>query len=369
MVNKYLPGVLENIFVNAPIGIFTTDLNRVITMANRLVAQIHGLKNGDELIGKTFPNAICRSSRIVKKLKEVMDGTVDRANIEYKVSDNDDKKTIRLVSSLLRDEQYTPIGLLNMCEDITTEKKLAEQVENYTRNLKKMVKEKTAELKTANRQLIKSEKSRVLSNPLSSLKYLMSEIEESTSESNIKKPVKLCLGEIDRIRRLLYRLRESFCSADDEKCLVNLNQLLEDTLLMNRVYFFHKNIRVEKQLDTELPSLVVFVDQIKQVFMNLIINAVDSMPDGGQLKISTRPKKQKVLIKFTDTGVGIPSENLDKVFAPFFTTKPNTTGLGLGLSVSNQIIIAHKGKLWVESENGIGASFFIALPIKNPEGR
>jgi signal transduction histidine kinase len=384
MLNNFLPGFLENIFVNAPIGIFTTDLNRVITSANQLAAQIHRLNDGEQLIGKIFPDFICQSSpirhsQIIDGLYQVFNGTVNRANIEYQLNNSIENKTIRLVSTLLRDEKYTPIGLLNMCEDITSEKKLAEQVQNYTQILRNAVKEKTKELKAANFQLIQSEKLRVLGNlvasvaheignPLCSLEYLMLYVNENTQKTEIRKSIELGLGEIDRLKRLLNRLRELYRSNDGKKSVTSINQLVRDVLQLNRLHLLHKNIRLEKELDEDIAPLFVVADQIKQVFMNIIINAINAMPEGGRLKVVTRQKQQEVLIEFTDTGIGIPKENIDKLFSPFFTDKSDNKSLGLGLSVSNQIIKTTKGKIWVTSEQGKGTSFFITLPLGHKRG-
>jgi two-component system NtrC family sensor kinase len=375
----FLPGFLENIFVNAPIGIIATDLKRVITSANRLAAQLHGVNDGNELMGKTFPNFICHSSSLLKKINQVLDGTIDKLNIEYHLPEGNERKTIRLVSTLLRDDQYMPIGLLNMCEDITNEKSLVEQVKNYNKNLKTMVKEKTKKLKIANLQLIQSEKLRVLGNliasvaheignPLQSLECHMSYIQEGLSDDDLQESADTCLREINRLGHLLDKLKRTNRSNNGRKAPASINQLVEDVLHLNRGYLLHKNIQLEKHLEPDLPPLWVFADQIRQVFMNLIINAADSMPDGGQFKVATRFDNKNILIEFSDTGLGIPQEDIEKIFAPFFTTKLMTNGLGLGLSVSSQIVGAHKGKILVESETEKGTSFFISLPVNNKKG-
>ncbi len=378
MFDKFLPGFLENIFVNAPIGIFTTDLNRVITTANQLAAQLYGLKNGSELIGKTFPDFCRKSPHIMKKLEQVLDGTVNRLNIESQLTDSGRKKTIRLVSTLLRDEKYKPIGLLNMCEDITAETKLSEQLEEYTQNLENMVQEKTKELKAANQQLMHSEKIRILGNlvasvvhemgnPLCSLEYSMAYIKESVFDAKTNESIDICREEIDRMGRMLKRLKSLYRPVKKKKTSTDISRLLNEILLIVRAYLSNKNIRVKKQLDANLPPLFISADQIKQVAMNIIINAADSMPDGGELTVSTRYENPNILLEFTDTGTGIPKKHQKKIFTPFFTTKLNSNGLGLGLSVSKQIIEEHRGKIWVESKKEGVASFFITLPINTPK--
>ncbi len=370
-----LPGFLENIFVNAPIGIISTDMNRQITMANQLAARLHGINAGDELIGKLFPDfmCMCNHSPITEKLYKVFDFTLDKAQIDYNMKIGNKVKSIRLFSTLLRDEQYRPIGLLNMCEDITPEVKLANQVRNYTQHLKRMVQEKTKDLNAANQQLIHSEKLRLLGNlvasvaheignPLCSLTYLITDIKDSVSNHEIKKSAGLCLDEIDRMGGLLHRLRGMSRSDDNKKTLISINKLLEDTLQINKLNLQNKKIKLTKKFTEGLPPLSLFADQIKQVFMNIIINAVDSMSNGGKLRVETKSKDQNILIEFADTGAGISKKNLNKIFTPFYTSKAKN-GLGLGLSVSKNIILAHQGNIWVESARYKGATFFIRLPV------
>jgi len=103
--------------------------------------------------------------------------------------------------------------------------------------------------------------------------------------------------------------------------------------------------------------------QLQQVFTNLILNAQQAMSEGDILTIATRVSSDTVEISFTDTGCGIPPENLDKIFDPFFTTKMDWKGTGLGLSVSYEIIQNHQGRVKVESEVGKGTTFIIYLPV------
>ncbi len=131
---------------------------------------------------------------------------------------------------------------------------------------------------------------------------------------------------------------------------------------------FHKmeNIKIIKNLDQQVPILLVDANQIQQVFMNILLNAADAMPEGGNLQVSSlyQPGDDYVQIIFTDTGCGIPTENLDKIFDPFFTTKSDKKGTGLGLAVSYGIIERHRGHIEVQSTVGQGTTFVIKLPVQ-----
>jgi signal transduction histidine kinase len=117
-------------------------------------------------------------------------------------------------------------------------------------------------------------------------------------------------------------------------------------------------------LSQDLPNAFIDKDQIQQTLINLILNAVEATAPGGNVVLTSRynPSNKMIIIKVTDTGCGIPKENLDKIFDPFFTTREN--GTGLGLSITHSIIEQHGGSIDVDSVPGQGASFTIHLPVK-----
>ena len=121
------------------------------------------------------------------------------------------------------------------------------------------------------------------------------------------------------------------------------------------------------KLDQDLPMIEVDVDQIYQVFLNLAVNAAEAMPEGGILTIQATAThdQQKMRIMFSDTGVGIPAENMNKLYTPFFTTKQIGKGTGLGLAIAYGIIKMHNGSITVKSEVGVGSTFTVELPVKN----
>ena len=116
------------------------------------------------------------------------------------------------------------------------------------------------------------------------------------------------------------------------------------------------------QLDRDLPAIWGNAGKLQQVFMNLIVNARDAMPKGGELTLATEREDGRVRIEVCDTGVGIPPDHLTKIFDPFFTTKSRSRGTGLGLAVSYGIIREHAGKVEVESRQGHGTIFRLELP-------
>jgi len=118
-----------------------------------------------------------------------------------------------------------------------------------------------------------------------------------------------------------------------------------------------------KNYNDDLPAVLGSVTRLQQVFLNLFMNARDAMPQGGLLQVSTLAHNGSVAIEVTDTGAGIPPENLQRIFDPFFTTKATGRGTGLGLSVSYGIIKEHAGKVDVRSTPGKGTSFRLEFPV------
>ena len=129
------------------------------------------------------------------------------------------------------------------------------------------------------------------------------------------------------------------------------------------------SVEIAVALDPELPKILIDEGQISQVFINIIINALDAMPDGGRLQVTTRRNRDEsgaciVTVSISDTGVGIPQSELEKIFDPFYTTKDPGKGTGLGLSLSYDIVKRFKGDLHVHSEIGKGTVFTMQLPVE-----
>jgi two-component system sporulation sensor kinase A len=144
--------------------------------------------------------------------------------------------------------------------------------------------------------------------------------------------------------------------------LHEINQLITDLIPIIQAAAILNNVDIRTQLDPNLPRLLVDGNQMKQVFLNIMKNAVEAMPDGGTLTVVTRMAQERVHIQFTDTGIGIPEEKIPRIGEPFFTTKE--TGSGLGVMVSYRIIQAHEGRMYFVSRVGIGTTVHIELPIR-----
>lgn len=252
------------------------------------------------------------------------------------------------------------------------------ELREWSKVLEKRVEERTFELKKTQEQLVQSEKlaslgklaagiAHEINNPLTGvLTYSSLLLKDEKVDPQMKEDLEVIVNETTRCRRIVKGLLEFARQTEPSKSPADINKVLEETLsLIQHQAIFH-NVKVEKKLREALPKVMVDVDQIKQVFVNIILNAAEAMSQGGTLTIESDLDSEKrfVLISFTDTGCGISEENLSKIFDPFFTTKRSGKGTGLGLSVSYGIIQRHNGFLEVKSQLGKGSTLTIKLPLE-----
>jgi two-component system sensor histidine kinase HydH len=169
--------------------------------------------------------------------------------------------------------------------------------------------------------------------------------------------------EVDRLNRVITALLDFARPKEPHRELQNAGEILEQTLKVLEAELAKRNIAVEKNLEGSLPKILVDRDQLSQALFNLLLNALESMEGGGRIRIAMENADAKALaISISDTGRGIPKEDLERVFEPFFSTKRK--GTGLGLAIVHQIVESHKGVIRVESREGEGTTFRITLPIR-----
>jgi len=173
--------------------------------------------------------------------------------------------------------------------------------------------------------------------------------------------------ETTRCREIVRGLLNFARQNEPRKEMCDVNRIVEGalTLTKNHLRISENMVSVEKELG-DLPGVHLDPDQILEVFVNILINAVDAMPQGGTLKVTTRKLEAEpsIEIRIKDSGHGISPENLGKIFDPFFTTKEAEKGTGLGLAVCHGIVERHNGTIDVESEVGKGTTVIIKLPLE-----
>ncbi len=204
-------------------------------------------------------------------------------------------------------------------------------------------------------------------NPLVAIKTLTQLLPERLDDVEFRNQfLQIAAGEVDRISSLVTELLEFARPSDPKLELEDINTILDGMILLVSTETKKKQINITKDYSADLPPIQIDREQIKQVVLNILLNAIEATSENGKITVKTRSfikpgGEPYIQIEFTDTGYGIPEDYLEDIFNPFFTTK--STGSGLGLSISNQIIQDHRGYINVESQLHEGSSFFINLPV------
>ncbi len=205
-----------------------------------------------------------------------------------------------------------------------------------------------------------------INNPLGLIlgytQLLLKDVEEGTQEWQ---DLKLIEKHAMNCKKIVEDLLKFSRSTQTTKTQHDLNNLLVEVLEVVETNFQLDNVTIVRRLSPDLPSVTVDPDKMRQVFMNLLMNARQAMENGGTITVATSFHNDKGMVcaSVTDTGTGIPPEILHKIFDPFFTTKPTGMGTGLGLSVSYGIVKEHDGEILVDSTLGKGSTFKVLLPI------
>jgi PAS domain S-box-containing protein len=274
---------------------------------------------------------------------------------------------------------------IHISRDITQQR---QQDEEITHRLEQMVEERTHQLKETHAKLLHHDKMASLgklsasvvheiNNPIAGILNLIILMKRIIAENSLQPKdieqfnfyLNLMETETRRTSRVVSNLLAFSRQSKMEMKPVDINRLLDQTLVLNSNLLKIASVKVQKRMDPGLPNIVGSEDQLQQVFMNLISNAAQAMEpkEGGVLRIETSrsAKEPAVIVKIKDSGIGISEEDIPRLFEPFFTTRKRK-GVGLGLSVVYGIIQDHGGSIYVQSKAGEGATFSVKLPLHPP---
>jgi len=402
------------LFSNAVAGaidaIALTDMKGIITYVNPAMAEAYGYKEG-EMLGKSVISLTPNPETASQMTSALIKTGSWHGELE---STRRNKKTFlaQLSLSTVRDEKGNPMAMMGAMRDITERKRMEQKLRDKNEQLEAMneelraaneelraaeeellsakeeledrVRERTADLAAANEELQETQEQLVRSEKLAAIGQLAGGVghELRNPLGAIKNAVYYIRGKVANsgLGQKEPRVMEFLDIVDDE--VSSSNKIINDLLGFSRVgnpavsparikkviddalsrLAIPENIEVVEKLDAGLPEINVDTDQIRQVLMNIIVNAVQAMPEGGGLTISAREGGKFLEVGVSDTGCGITEEVIGKIFDPLFTTRAK--GIGLGLAVCKAIIERHGGDIEVESEVGKGASFTIRLPLK-----
>jgi two-component system NtrC family sensor kinase len=285
--------------------------------------------------------------------------------------------TSQIIRSYSRFEDYTNRIAKGDFSLITPARKYRDEFTNLAIALNHML----IELKNREEQLLQSRKmaavgtltagiAHELNNPLNNISLITESLIDEFDEWDKKQKLKMLkeiFSQVERAGATVANLLD-FTRRDASTCeQIVINDVLNRTLnfVANEIHV--SKVKLEKELGRNIPQIKGNQHNLQQVFLNIFLNAIQAMPDGGKLKVKSYVENSSVKIDIIDTGVGISPENREKIFLPFFTTRPVGEGTGLGLSVSYGIIKQHHGEISIESELGHGSKFSIILPISNAD--
>jgi two-component system sensor histidine kinase HydH len=298
-------------------------------------------------MGKEAGNVLPRDLWTQIEKLDTSKGVVEK-EIECRVS-NGKNIPLEIGATVLNDENGTFLGHLMLFKDLSEVRSLRREVARSQR--------------LASVGMLAAGVAHEIRNPLSSIKgfatYFKEKYPDVPENQNV---ANIMIQEIDRLNRVVGQLLELARPVSVSKKRTSINSLIENSIKLIEPQILEKQIRVQTRISPEVEAVSVDPDKLNQVFLNLYLNAIESMGSGGDLSVSASKNAEMkgTEIRITDSGVGISEADLAHIFDPYFTTRASGTGLGLAIVHNN--IEAHDGNITVESEVGQGTTVIIFLP-------
>jgi PAS domain S-box-containing protein len=312
----------------------------------------------EELLGKN--PRIFGSGKLSKKFWDKMWQTISSGKVWFgEVEDrkkNDEPFYTQLLISPIFDRQEKISGYFGIHRDLSEKRTLEKQL-IHTQKMESI-------------GTLAAGVAHEVGNPLASISALVQVARRSSTDPFVSEKLDLVKSQVTRISKIIRDLVDFSRPSDFEFQRVNINECLKEAVEITKVGTKSKKITFNVKLSDAIPNLPLVADQLEQVFVNILLNAVDAINEVTEEKersisVESFYADDEVIITFTDSGSGISEENLNKIFEPFFTTKTHGKGTGLGLWVSYGIIKSFRGTLEVNSNIGQGTTFIIKLPLEN----
>jgi PAS domain S-box-containing protein len=368
-------GKYRTLWEKAGDGLVYLDWKGKVLDINNKILELTGLKR-EAIIGKPFYKIGLVNRKIVPKLlgrvKDTLQGK-PTSGYQMTIRRKDGlEKQIEVNASVVRIERVH-VGILAVVRDVTDQKRLEKMLEEYSERLVLEVEARTRELKEASQRLLKAERFAAigelsgmighdLRNPLTAIKnamYYLKRKQAYSAGSKEKEMMDIVDKSVEHANKIVNSLLEYSAEIRLEIEQCSPKELLDYVLLMAQV---PERVRVVDRTEYE-PTIWIDVNKMERVFLNLIKNAFDALPERGTLQVSSKRVGENVEITFTDNGVGMSEQTLSKIFSPLFTTKAQ--GMGFGLAICKRIVETHCGKISVESTLGKGTTFTITLPTEH----
>jgi len=334
-------------------AIVTLDANGRFTTVNHAAENISGYKR-EELVGQWFAPMLPDDDlpKALGHFQQALAGETGLFESQFYRKDGEVRTIAITYSTPQKDEE-----VLCLIRDVTDQKMLQEQLIQ-------------SEKMSAIGQLV-SGVAHELNNPLAGISaFAQLLLAEKRFPPDQRTAAETIYSEARRASRIVQNLLTFARQHKAEKVQTALNQVLDDTLELRGYELRVRGIDVRREYDESLPDTMADAHQLQQVFLNLITNAEQAMEqrDGHhhRLTVRTRRNADSIRIEIEDSGAGIPANLIERIFNPFFTTKPTGSGTGLGLSISLGIVREHEGRIWAENAPQTGARFVVEVPITEP---
>ncbi|UCF82458.1 MAG: PAS domain S-box protein [Desulfobacteraceae bacterium] len=354
---------MNNIIQSSPNAIIATDMKGKIIIWNRSAEKILGYKAEDVIgkmnIEKIYPEGVAKKVMYMMRVPQF--GGVGQLSSFPMMYVRQDREIVEgnLSSAIIYDSKENEVAsvgiFVNLKERLEMERKLRQTQEQLLQS------EKLAAMGRLTSQLAHE-----LNNPLygimNTLELMKTEI---SPDSKRRKILEMALSETMRLTEMLRKMLSFSKPDEEERQPTDINTILDEILLLHEKQLRENSIRISSSFAEDLGMVYASKSQLRQVFLNMISNARDAMPEGGTLTVITRTEGDNLHVEISDTGMGIREENLHMIFDTFFTTKDSVRDVGLGLSVCYGFIKDHGGDIRVKSEWGAGTTFTIILPVVN----
>ena len=274
----------------------------------------------------------------------------------------------------VRDAREHPVGLRWLIHDVTEHKRVVDALRRSEEKLRQQSQELEQQLIASGRLVslgeITASMAHEFNNPLGIIMGFIEDMLSGTDPADPNyRPLKIVDEESKRCKKIISDLMEYARPRSTELCLTNVAASIEKTLQLVENRLYKQKVAVVKAFEADLPRIYADPQQLEQVLINLYLNAIDAMPDGGTLTVETKVEwvdrsPSEIVLRLADTGFGIDENNLAKIFQPFFSAKKRR-GLGLGLPICARIVKNHGGRIDVESRPGQGTTFKLYLPLNH----
>lgn len=355
---------MNKIIQSSPNPIMASDLKGNIIIWNRAAEKTLGYPASETIgkmhITKIYPEGVAK--KIMKMIRSPDYGGVGMLRSYPMLYVRRDGTAVdgSLSAAMIYDDEGHEVATVGSFVDMTQRIEMERTLHDTQQQL--LQSEKLAAMGRLTSQLAHE-----LNNPIygimNTLELLKTEI---TPDNRRRKLLDMSLSETMRLADMLRKML-SFSKPDqEEKDYADINTIIEEMIILHEKMLQENSIKVASDLAHDLPPVYLSKNQMRQVILNMISNARDAMPEGGTLTFRTVREKDMVAVEITDTGQGIPEENVNRIFDSFFTTKDSVKGVGLGLSVCYGFIRDHGGDIKVKSKVTEGTTFRIILPIEKP---